>query len=134
MNQELVDKVVQAVLYEGFILYPYRPSVKNHQRWTFGGLYPQSGPLAVAGDEPSVMQTQCLVKGDSRSMISVEVRFLHLIARTVGELQPPLAAWPLEGEPLGPSGQRLSSDRPGNLSRLAGSGRTPHRFGCLPTG
>src|SRR5580704_7360831 len=31
-----VESVVQAVLYEGYMLYPYRPSsVKNRQRWTF---------------------------------------------------------------------------------------------------
>ena len=32
MSQSLVDKVVEAVLYEGYVLYPYRPSVKNRQR------------------------------------------------------------------------------------------------------
>ena len=37
MNQTLVDQVAAAVLYEGYILYPYRPSVKNRHRWTFGG-------------------------------------------------------------------------------------------------
>ena len=41
MNKALVDQIVDAVLYEGYILYPYRPSVKNRQRWTFGGLYPR---------------------------------------------------------------------------------------------
>ena len=40
MNQAIVDRIVNAVLYEGYILYPYRPSVKNRQRWTFGGVYP----------------------------------------------------------------------------------------------
>ena len=41
MNLALVEKVVRAVLYEGYLLYPYRPSsVKNRQRWTFGALYP----------------------------------------------------------------------------------------------
>ena len=42
MNRALVDRIADAVLYEGYILYPYRPSVKNHQRWTFGGLYPEA--------------------------------------------------------------------------------------------
>ena len=42
MNQALVDQIVDAVLYEGYILYPYRPSIKNRQRWTFGGLYPRA--------------------------------------------------------------------------------------------
>ena len=42
MNQAMVDNVVQAVLYEGYNLYPYRPSVKNRCRWTFGGRSPAS--------------------------------------------------------------------------------------------
>jgi len=46
MNRTLVDQIADAVLYEGYLLYPYRPSVKNRQRWTFGGLYPRKrGPI-----------------------------------------------------------------------------------------
>ena len=42
MNFAPVDAIVKAVLYEGYILYPYRASnVKNRQRWTFGGVYPR---------------------------------------------------------------------------------------------
>ena len=37
MNLERVDQIAKAVLYEGYMLYPYRPSsVKNRQRWNFG--------------------------------------------------------------------------------------------------
>ena len=53
MNQGLVDQIAAAVLYEGYILYPYRPSVKNRQRWTFGGLVPRAYS-AVAGSERAV--------------------------------------------------------------------------------
>ena len=43
MTVSLVEKIADAVLYEGYILYPYRPSaVKNQQRWNFGALCPQS--------------------------------------------------------------------------------------------
>ena len=36
MNAALVDGIVKAVLYEGYMLYPYRPSaVKNRQRFNF---------------------------------------------------------------------------------------------------
>ena len=42
MNLAPVEAIVKAVLYEGYILYPYRASnVKNRQRWTFGGVYPR---------------------------------------------------------------------------------------------
>ena len=43
MDLMLIDRIVNAVLYEGYMLYPYRPSaVKNRQRWNFGVLYPES--------------------------------------------------------------------------------------------
>jgi hypothetical protein len=37
MNLARVEQIAKAVLYEGYMLYPYRPSsVKNRQRWNFG--------------------------------------------------------------------------------------------------
>ena len=42
MNASAVEKIANAVLYEGYLLYPYRPSaVKNRQRFNFGVLYPR---------------------------------------------------------------------------------------------
>ena len=71
MNLEMVEKVANAVLYEGYLLYPYTASaVKNQQRWNFGVLYPPG-----AGDT-SEMQTEVLVKG-SESKVTVNVRFLQ---------------------------------------------------------
>jgi hypothetical protein len=99
MNQGLVDRVVNAVLYEGYILYPYRPSVKNRQRWTFGGLYPRAYSEAQPGGDAWSMQTQCLVAGKRDTVLEVKVRFLHLVDRTAGEITPPLPAWPGDGEP-----------------------------------
>jgi hydrogenase maturation protease len=76
MNRELVDQLVQALMYEGYLLYPYRPCVKNRQRWTFGGLYPQS--YAGAHGEAAEAQAECLVHGSRRARFDVQVRFLHL--------------------------------------------------------
>ena len=37
MTRPLVEQVADAVLYEGYLLYPYRPSsVKNRSRWSSG--------------------------------------------------------------------------------------------------
>ncbi len=95
-----VDAIINAVLYEGYMLYPYRPSsVKNQQRWTFGGVYPQAYSIAHNGAEPWTMQTQCLVQGGVRANLSVTVGFLHLVERQVGELYEPLRKWPAPGEP-----------------------------------
>src|SRR5690349_4246576 len=83
MSRPLVDQIADAVLYEGYLLYPYRPSVKNRQRWTFGGLYPQSYSEAKGGTDPCMAQTECLVRMNRRTRLGVRVRFLHLQLRRV---------------------------------------------------
>lgn len=99
MNQALLDKLVNAVLYEGYILYPYRPSVKNHQRWTFGGLFPETWNMVTEGFERSVAQTECLLETQPETKLDVRVRFLHLTQRTVGRLEQPIDQLPEGVEP-----------------------------------
>jgi hypothetical protein len=71
MNFAALEKVANAVLYEGYLLYPYRKSaVKNRYRWHFG-------TLAPGGGEGSRMQTQCLVSGDERTAVTIKIRFLQ---------------------------------------------------------
>jgi hypothetical protein len=83
---DAVEKVAEAVLYEGYLLYPYRRSaLKNQQRWTFGGVYPRAYSDASGGDDPWIMQTQCLVVGDEDTRLEVKVRFLHVVDRGVAE-------------------------------------------------
>jgi hypothetical protein len=99
INLARVEAVVRAVLYEGYILYPYRPSsVKNRQRWTFGGVYPRDFAEAE-GSVACRMQTQCLLQGGLNSDVDVHVRFLHVVRRDVGQLNRPVAELPAEGEP-----------------------------------
>src|SRR5215467_7100166 len=72
MNRALLDKIVNSVLYEGYMLYPYRRSaLKNQHRWNFGLVYP-------AGMSPCMMVTECLLQGGADASVSVEVRFLQL--------------------------------------------------------
>ena len=90
MNLGVVEQIARAVLYEGYMLYPYRPSsVKNQQRWNFGVLCPQSYSEAQKGSEAWTMQTECLVEGSSMTGLEVRVRFLQLVARSVGQLTMP---------------------------------------------
>ncbi len=71
MSSGIVEKIANAVLYEGYILYPYRASaVKNQQRWNFGTLGPGE-----------IMQTECLLRGSPDSVLDVKVRFLQMLAR-----------------------------------------------------
>jgi hypothetical protein len=86
MTASLVEKIADAVLYEGYILYPYRPSaVKNQQRWNFGALCPETYSVAQRGTENWTMQTECLVEGDEATTVDLKVRFLHLLSREVGQ-------------------------------------------------
>ena len=89
MNASLVDQVVNSVLYEGYILYPYRSSsIKNRSRFTFGRVYPEAFSISQNGAEPFITQTECLVHSTGTPLIQVEVRFLHPLAREIGLLEP----------------------------------------------
>ena len=82
---DTTKKIAEAVLYEGYLLWPYRKSArKNQQRWTFGGVYPRAYSEARGEDDPWIMQTQCLVSGDGETAVEVKVRFLHVTERKVG--------------------------------------------------
>lgn len=96
MNPSTVDKIANAVLYEGYILYPYRVSSrKNRQRFTFGRVYPEAYSKAQNGAEPSLMQTECLLQAQAKTpTLEVRVRFLHPMARTIGLLSAPVSALP----------------------------------------
>jgi len=79
-----VRAIADAVLYEGYVLWPYRRSaLKNQRRWTFGGVYPPAHS-ACHPDDPAVMRTECLLRGGPEATLAVRVRFLHVVARRVG--------------------------------------------------
>lgn len=84
MNSDLARKVADAVLYEGYMLYPYRPSaIKNRQRWTFGILYPPNYDEVRAGTERAGMHSECLLVNRGSAALHLQLRFLHLLARQV---------------------------------------------------
>jgi hydrogenase maturation protease len=86
MNFGIVDQIARAVLYEGYMLYPYRSSsVKNKQRWNFGVLYPPAYAEAQSGADASMSQTECLVAGAVIPALEVRVRFLQLVERSIGK-------------------------------------------------
>jgi hypothetical protein len=83
---DTAKKIAEAVLYEGYLLWPYRRSArKNQQRWTFGGVYPRAYSEARGEDDPWIMQTQCLVVGDEETAVEVKSRFLHVTERMVAK-------------------------------------------------
>jgi hypothetical protein len=78
MSLDAAEQVANAVLYEGYLLYPYRASaVKNRLRWQFGVVAPRAYAEAT-GTDPWFAQTECLIESDADAAIDVRVRCLQL--------------------------------------------------------
>jgi hypothetical protein len=108
VNSALVDAIVKAVLYEGYMLYPYRPSaVKNRQRFNFGVVYPRAYSEAQGGTDACTMQTECLVSGNEKTQCLVRVRFLRMVTRSVEKLLTPAAELPSLAEAHAEKVERL---------------------------
>ena len=112
-----VESIVRAVLYEGYILYPYRASAtKNRHPWSPGGLMP-----VMRNSPPSALRAECLALSGEASTLSVCVRFLHLLSRTDRAGPPVREATERKIElpaiPLGtlPARQRIAFDFPPSL-------------------
>lgn len=83
MNLQAGEQIAKAVLYEGYMLYPYRPSsVKNRQRFNFGVVSPKAYSDAQEGTEPCSIRTECLISGDAGTRFESRIRFLHLQTRS----------------------------------------------------
>ncbi|MGO8883580.1 MAG: hypothetical protein ACLPUO_08185 [Streptosporangiaceae bacterium] len=84
---EHARKVADAILYEGYLLYPYYQSAqKNQHRFQFGVLMPP-GYAAVDPQEPTASQTECLLECPDETELRILVRFLHLRRRIAVEFE-----------------------------------------------
>ncbi len=82
MSLDAVRGVADAVLYEGYILYPYRASAaKNRSRWQFGVLMPP-GYTATDPSETSFSQTACVFEHSGQPSLQITIRFLQVQRRT----------------------------------------------------
>jgi hypothetical protein len=84
--------VADAILYEGYLLYPYRrSSPKNRVRWQFGILAPRQwlspealADTSVAGSaDGCYQQTECLLEAPDTAVVHIRLRFLHVHHRSV---------------------------------------------------
>ncbi|WP_328320239.1 hypothetical protein [Streptomyces sp. NBC_00388] len=86
LGLEHVRTVADAVLYEGYLLYPYRASShKNRSRWQFGVLGPPSAAPSCFGEEPD-MAMECLLEPEGPAAVTVHLRFLQVQVREVQRL------------------------------------------------
>ncbi len=105
MNTKRVEDIANAVLYEGYLLYPYRASsIKNQQRWNFGVLYPREYAEQQSGADSWTMQTECLATANSQAVLEVRLRFLQLSGEGATEHEldlPPIELSELATTPAG---------------------------------
>ncbi len=120
MAADVVRRIADAVLYEGYLLWPYRKSaLKNQQRFTFGGVYPP------AWDDRSCIQVQVLLEGSEDAEVEIRVRFLHMVKRQVLK-NSPLSALAEPVEELEADGERwVSWDEAVEREIAPGSIRVP---------
>jgi hypothetical protein len=89
VSLDAVRRLADAVLYEGYILYPYRASAqKNRSRWQFGVVM-APGYAAADPSERSFTQTECVFEHSGEPSVRIIVRFLQVQRRT----DPQGAAW-----------------------------------------
>jgi hypothetical protein len=80
VSDDRLRRIADAVLYEGYVLWPYRRSaLKNRKRWTFGGVLPRAWSEEHP-DDPWRLRTEVLVEGEA-ARVEVQVRFLHVVRR-----------------------------------------------------
>jgi hypothetical protein len=89
---ERSSALAAALLYEGYALYPYRPSsLKNRKRFDFGVLFPAgwSDANGASASDASAMRTECVVQALGEAAgVTIVVRFLHLVERSEGTATP----------------------------------------------
>jgi len=82
VNLDPVRKIADAVLYEGYILYPYRASAqKNRSRWQFGVVM-APGYAAADPSETSFTRAECVLEHGGQPAVRVFLRFLQVQRRT----------------------------------------------------
>ncbi|MGH3851412.1 MAG: hypothetical protein ACRDRT_17260, partial [Pseudonocardiaceae bacterium] len=84
-SMDIARAVADAVLYEGYLLYPYRASAaKNQIRWQWGVLVPPAYAAAGHGEHAS-SHTECLLEPGADPVLHIRLRFLQLQHRSGGD-------------------------------------------------
>lgn len=94
-------QVADAVLYEGYVLFPYRASaLKNRYRWQWGVVIPQA-QVDLGATEPSTLSCEVMVRAQAGATIRATARFLHLrLRQLVNADGTPVDELEVDGEPV----------------------------------
>lgn len=97
---DLVRAVADAVLYEGYLLYPYRASSdKNRSRWQFGVLGPVGATEAGVGEASSMRMQTLVTRPGPDARLELHLRFLRAQLRQVVDAAgSPVAGAVVDGE------------------------------------
>jgi len=88
VSLDAVRRIADAVLYEGYILYPYRASAqKNRSRWQWGVVM---GPGYAAADpsERDFTQAEMVLEHSGHASVRIILRFLQVQRRSTGAAEP----------------------------------------------
>jgi hypothetical protein len=92
VSLDAVRRIADAVLYEGYILYPYRASAqKNRSRWQWGVVM---GPGYAAADpsERDFTQAEVVLEHSGQPAVQLLLRFLQVQRRSTEASEPGAAA------------------------------------------
>ncbi|HZA15900.1 MAG TPA: hypothetical protein VE645_03215 [Pseudonocardiaceae bacterium] len=82
---DIAREIADAVLYEGYLLYPYRASSRKNQiRWQWGVLMPPAYAAAGHG-EHATSHSECLLEPGTDPVLHLRLRFLQLQHRSGGD-------------------------------------------------
>src|SRR5262245_32353227 len=82
MSLDALEPIARTLLYEGFLLWPYRASaLKNQRRASFGGLSPQAWSTGQPFAERWRLGCDCLFEAPPDAQVEATVRFLHSVER-----------------------------------------------------
>jgi hypothetical protein len=93
VSLDAVRRIADAVLYEGYILYPYRASAqKNRSRWQWGVVM---GPGYAAADpsERDFTQAEVVLEHSGQPAVQVILRFLQVQRRSTEPSGPSSQTW-----------------------------------------
>jgi hypothetical protein len=88
VSLDAVRRIADAVLYEGYILYPYRASAqKNRSRWQWGVVM---GPGYAAADpsERDFTQAEIVLEHSGQASVQIILRFLQVQRRSTETAEP----------------------------------------------
>jgi len=93
VDLDAVRRIADAVLYEGYVLYPYRASAqKNRSRWQFGVVM-APGYAAVDPSESNFIRAECVLEHSEQPAVQVILRFLQVQRRSTEATRPGAPAW-----------------------------------------